>query len=180
MVSSRLIKSLAVLIVISGISNSTLAATAGTGGLGTAFSKNSTSVGVVVGSGSAFNDDYIVLGISAGYYLTEGLELGVDLQRWFSGDPTITKVSPQIRYVFTQPKVIKPYVGAFYRRTYYGDFNGIELDDQDSFGYRAGAYFSTNNRVYIGAGVVYEEFTDCSRFTECSITSPELLFTVSF
>jgi hypothetical protein len=76
--------------------------------------------------------------------------------------------------------VIKPYVGAFYRRTYYGDFNGIELDDQDSFGYRAGAYFSTNNRVYIGAGVVYEEFTDCSRLTDCSTTSPEILFTVSF
>ena len=178
--SLRLIKRLALLIVISGISNSTLAATAGSGGLGAAFSKNSTSVGVVVGSGSAFNDDYIVLGISAGYYVTEGLELGIDLQRWFSGEPTITKVSPQIRYVFTQPKVIKPYVGAFYRRTYYGDFNGLELDDQDSFGYRAGAYFSTNNRVYIGAGVVYEEFTDCSRLTDCSTTSPEILFTVSF
>lgn len=178
--SFRLIKRLALFLVISGIGSSTLAATAGSGGLGAAFSKNSTSVGVVVGSGSAFDDDYTILGISAGYYVTEGLELGVDLQRWFSGEPTITKVSPQIRYVFTQPKVIKPYVGAFYRRTYYGDFNGIELDDQDSFGYRAGAYFSTNNRVYIGAGVVYEEYTDCPRLTDCSTTSPEILFTVSF
>ena len=176
----RIIKVLAVLIVLTGFSNSVLAASAGTGGLGTAFSKNSISVGVVVGSGSAFNDDYIILGISAGYYVTQGLELGVDLQRWVSGDPTITKVSPQIRYVFTQPKTIKPYVGAFYRRTHYADFNGIELDDQDSFGYRVGAYFSTNNRVYVGGGFVYEEFTDCSRVTDCSTTSPEILFTVSF
>ena len=166
--------------ILSGIGNSTLAASAGTGGVSTAFSKNSTSVGVVVGSGTAFDDDYIVLGVGVGYYVTDGLELGIDLQRWFSGEPTITKVSPQIRYVFTQPKTIKPYVGAFYRRTYYDDFNGIELDDQDSFGYRAGAYFSTNNRVYIGGGVVYEEFKDCSRFTDCSTTSPEILFTVSF
>jgi len=157
-----------------------LAATAGTGGLGAAFSKNSTSVGVVVGSGRAFDDDYIILGIGAGYYVTEGLELGIDLQRWFSGEPTITKVSPQIRYVFTQSKTLKPYVGAFYRRTYFDDFNGIDLDDQDSFGYRAGAYFSTNNRVYIGGGIVYEEFKDCSRFTDCSTTSPEIIFTVSF
>ena len=178
--SLRIIKSLTVLIILTGISNSTLAATAGTGGIGTAFSKNSTSVGVVVGSGSAFKDDYIILGLSAGYYVAEGLELGIDLQRWFSGEPSITKISPQIRYVFTQPKVVKPYIGAFYRRTQYGDFNGIDIDDQDSFGYRAGAYFSTDNRVYIGAGVVYEEFTDCSIFTECSTTSPEILFTVSF
>jgi len=179
-VSLRIIKKLAVFIIFTGISSSSLAATAGTGGLGAAFSKNSTSVGVVIGSGSAFNDDYVILGLSAGYYVTEGLELGVDLQHWFSGEPSITKISPQIRYVFTQPETIKPYVGAFYRRTQYGDFNGIELDDQDSFGYRAGAFFSTNNRVYIGAGVVYEEFQDCSRFTDCSTTSPELIFTVSF
>ena len=178
--SLRILKTAAVLLIFAGTSNSTLAASAGTGGISTAFSKNSTSVAVVIGSGSAFNDDYTVLGIGAGYYVTEGLELGADLQRWFSGDPTITKISPQIRYVFTQPKVIKPYVGAFYRRTYFDDLNGIELDDQDSFGYRAGAYFSTNNRVYIGGGVVYEEFKDCSKLTDCSTTNPEILFTVSF
>jgi outer membrane protein W len=157
-----------------------LAASAGNASLGTVFSKGSTSVGVVIGSGSAFNDDYTILGLGIGYYVTDGLELGIDLQRWFSGDPTITKVSPKIQYVFTQPETIKPYVGAFYRRTSYGDFNGINLDDQDSFGYRAGAYFSTNNSVSIGAGVVYEKFKDCSRFTDCSTTSPEILFTIRF
>jgi len=166
--------------ILSGISNCILAATAGSGGISTAFSKNSTSVAVVIGSGSAFNDNYTVLGVGVGYYVTEGLELGIDLQRWFSGEPTITKISPQIRYVFSQPKVIKPYVGAFYRRTSFDDYKGVELDDEDSFGYRAGAYFSTNNRVYVGAGVVYEEFKDCSRLTDCSTTSPEILFTVSF
>jgi len=179
-VSLRILKRLAVLIILTGISHSALAASAGSGGLGSVFSKGSTSVGIAVGSGSAFNDDYTILGLGVGYYVTEGLELGIDFQRWFSGDPTITKVSPQIRYVFTQAKTLKPYVGAFYRRTSYGDFNGIDLDDQDSFGYRAGAYFSTNNTVSIGAGVVYEEFKDCPRFTDCSTTSPEILFTISF
>jgi len=156
------------------------AASAGTGGVSTAFSKNSTSVGVILGSGSAFNDNYVILGVGVGYYVARGLELGIDLQHWFSGDPSITKVSPKITYVFTQPKVIKPYVGVFYRRTYYGDYKGIDLDDQDSFGYRAGAHFSTNNRVYIGVGFVYEEYTDCISSTDCSTTYPELLFTVSF
>lgn len=151
------------------------AASVGTGGVGTAFSKGSTSVGVVLGSGSSFNDNYIILGVGVGYYVLPGLELGIDVQHWFSGDPSITKVSPQIRYVFTQPKVVKPYVGAFYRRTFIEN-----LDDADSFGYRAGAYFSTNNKVYIGGGVVYEEYTDCGRFSDCSTTYPEILFTVSF
>jgi len=171
---------LAVLVIIAGINSNALAASAGSGGVGAAFSQNSTSVGVVVGSGSAFNDDYIILGVGVGYYVTEGLELGINLERWFSGEPTISKVSPQIRYVFTQSKTIKPYVGAFYQRTYFDDLAGRDIDDRDSFGYRAGAYFSSNNRVYIGAGVVYEEFKDCFSLTDCSTTSPELLFTFSF
>ena len=176
----RLLRGLAAVTVLTGFSYAAFAATAGTGGAGAAFSKNSASVGVVVGSGRAFDDDYIILGVGAGYYVTQGLEIGIDLERWFSGEPTITKVSPQIRYVFTESQTIKPYVGAFYRRTHFDDFKGIEIDDEDSFGYRAGAYFSSDNRVYIGAGVVYEEYTDCSRFTDCSTTSPEVIFTVSF
>ena len=177
---SRKANTLATLLILLGLSQTAAAATVGTGGVSTAFSKNSTSVGVVVGSGSAFNDNYVILGLGVGYYVVNGLELGIDLQRWFSGEPSITKVSPQIRYVFTQPKVVKPYLGAFYRRTYYGSYRGIDLDDQDSYGYRAGAYFSTDNRVYIGGGIVYEEYTDCATFTDCSSTYPEILFTVSF
>ena len=97
------------------------------------------------------------------------------MQRWFSGDPGITKVSPQIRYVFAQPKTIKPYVGAFYRRTFVDN-----LDDVNSYGYRVGAYFSSNRGVYIGGGIVYEQYQDCSRFIDCSTTYPEILFSVSF
>lgn len=180
MVISRVTNKLLIGLLLLGLSNVAVAVSAGTGGVSTAFSKNSTSVGVVLGSGSAFNDNYVILGLGVGYYVVRGLELGIDLQHWVSGDPSITKVSPQIRYVFTQPKVVKPYVGAFYRRTYYGSYQGIDLDDQDSYGYRAGAYFSTDNRVYIGGGVVYEEYKDCISSTDCSSTYPEILFTVSF
>jgi len=179
-VRSRRINKLVLLLILLGTSYTVSAASVGTGGVSTAFSKNSTSVGVVLGSGSAFNDSYVILGVGVGYYVVKGLELGIDLQHWFSGEPSITKLSPQIRYVFTQPKVVKPYIGAFYRRTYYGDYRGIDLDDQDSYGYRAGAYFTTDNRVFIGGGVVYEEYTDCISSTDCSSTYPEILFTVSF
>ncbi len=168
------------LFIFLGLSNVVSAASVGTGGIGTAFSKDSTTLGVVVGSGSAFDDNYLILGVGVGYYVARGLELGLDVQHWFSGSPSITKVSPQIRYVFTQAKRVKPYVGLFYRRTFFGDFKGIDLADQDSFGYRVGAYFSSNNRVYIGGGMVYEEYKNCDAFVDCSTTYPEILFTVSF
>ncbi|CAH0992368.1 hypothetical protein SIN8267_02487 [Sinobacterium norvegicum] len=167
-------------LMLASLSQVATAASAGTGGLSTAFSKNSTSIGVALGSGSAFDDDYLILGVSAGYYLFNGLELGIDVQHWFSGDPSITKVSPKITYVFTQPDVIKPYLGMFYRRSFYGDYQGISIDDENSYGYRAGAYFNTDSRVNIGGGIVHEKYTDCSRFYDCSTTYPELLFTVSF
>ena len=164
-----------VMLIITGFATVTNATSVGTGGISTAFSKGSTSLGVVVGTGTSFSDDYLILGVGVGYYVLPGLELGLDVQHWFSGDPAITKVSPQVRYVFTQPKVIKPYVGAFYRRTFISD-----LDDADSYGYRAGAYFTANKGIYIGGGIVYEQYTDCDRFADCSSTYPELLFTVSF
>jgi hypothetical protein len=151
------------------------AASAGTSGVSTAFSKGAVSIGIVAGSGTAFNDDYIILGVGAGYYLLNGLELGIDVQHWFSGDPSITKVSPQVKYVFTQAGAIKPYVGAFFRRTYIEDY-----DDQDSYGYRAGAYFSGSNGVYVGGGIVYEEYADCPSYLDCSNTYPEIVISVNF
>jgi len=173
--SLKIISKPVAVLTLLGSSHFVLAGSIGTGGVSTAFSKGSTSIGIVAGSGSAFRDDYIILGVGIGYYVVNGLELGIDVQHWFSGDPGITKVSPQIRYVFNQPKTIKPYVGAFYRRTFIDN-----LDDVNSFGYRAGAYFSSKSGVYIGGGMVYERYQDCSQFTDCSNTYPEILLSVSF
>ena len=140
------------------------------------FSQGSQSVSIVAGAGSAYRDDYIILGAGYGYYLFNGLELGIDAQFWLSGDPSITKVSPQIKYVFTRPKTVKPYVGAFYRRTY---TDGLE--DLNSIGYRAGLYFMGQGNFYFGAGAVYENYQDCNEtiFTSCSDTYPEILFSFS-
>lgn len=167
-------------VMLFGAAHAATAGSLGTGGLSTAFSKNATSVSAVIGSGKAFNDEYVILGAGAGYYVTNGLELGIDAQYWLSGSPSITKITPKLTYVFTQPKVIRPYVGAFYRRTFYGDYKGISIEEQNSYGYRAGAYFSASNNVYIGAGFVHEEFSDCNKLSDCSSTYPEMTFAVSF
>ena len=168
-------KQIILFVMLLGLSHIASAASIGTGGLSTAFSKGNTSIGIVAGTGKAFRDDYIILGVGVGYYVLNGLELGIDVQHWFSGDPAITKISPQIRYVFTQPKTIKPYVGVFYRTTFIED-----LDNENSFGYRAGAFFSGGNGVYIGGGIVYEEYENCSRFVDCSNTYPEIIISISF
>lgn len=154
----------------------------GNHGIGTAFSKGASSFGVVIGSGSAFDENYFILGAGFGYYVAQGLELGIDAQHWFSAEPEITKVTPKVTYVFSQLGSVNPYVGAFYRRTFYGDgdINGQSIEDQNSYGYRAGAYLNSSDRVYIGGGIVHEQYMDCSPLVDCSSTYPELIFTVSF
>lgn len=162
------------------ITHTVTAASISNSGVSGAFAKNATRVSATLGAGSAFNDDYLILGVGAGYYVAKGLELGIDAQHWFSGDPAITKISPRITYVFTQLDVIKPYLGAFYRRTFYGDYNGRSIDDENSYGYRVGAYFNTNSRVYIGGGIVYEKYADCHALNDCSSTYPEITIAISF
>ncbi len=163
------------LLTLSAYSLAAKAASVGTNGINTAFSKGSTTLGLAAGSGSQGNENYFILGVGVGYYLLEGLEIGIDIQHWFSGSPSISKISPQVRYIFTQQKQLKPYIGVFARRTYIEN-----QEDNNSFGYRAGAYFSANNGVYMGGGIVYEEYTDCARFIECSNTYPEIIITISF
>ena len=140
------------------------------------FQQGSQSVSILAGAGSAFGDDYIILGAGYGYYVVSGLELGIDAQFWLSGDPSITKLSPKINYVFTQPEKIKPYVGAFYRRTY---IDG--LDDLDSIGYRAGLNFMGQGNLFFGLGVVYESYQGCNEtvYNDCSNTYPEIIFSFS-
>ncbi len=143
--------------------------------INTAFSKGTINIGIMAGAGSTLNRRYTVLGISAGYYITEGLETGIDAQHWFSSGPSITKVSPQIRYVFTQPKLVKPYLGAFYRRIF---VDSDTVKHLNSYGYRAGAYTSVKNKTALGGGIVYERYSNCQ--TDCSNTYPEILFSIRF
>jgi hypothetical protein len=82
-----------------------------------------------------------------------------------------------VQYVFHQVPVLKPYIGAFYRRTYVDG-----LPDINSAGGRAGVYVQAGRNAYVGAGAVYESYLDCNTTTyrSCSDTYPELSFTVAF
>jgi len=76
-----------------------------------------------------------MLGIGAGRFIANGLNIGLDLEAWMLGDPGILKISPNVNYVLSSPRRrTKPYVGGFWRRTMVED-----AEDLSSIGGRAGA-----------------------------------------
>ena len=89
----------------------------------------------------------------------------------------MTKVTASTQYVFHQPQALKPYVGAFYRRT---DIDG--LPDLDSVGARAGAYVQAGGNGFIGLGAVYESYLDCEKgiYRTCDSTYAEVTVTIAF
>ena len=142
------------------------------------FGRGSAQYFFTGGSGTAFDETYLVLGLGLSYYPVDGLGLGLSFESWSGSDPSITKITPSVQYVFYQARDVKPYVGAFFRRTYIGG----DLPDLDSAGGRAGVYFEAGRRAYFGIGGVYESYLDCSSsiYRECSSTYGELSFTVGF
>jgi hypothetical protein len=112
---------------------------------------------VTAGYGSAFGDDYVILGAGVNYYLIDGLAIGGAFETWRGGDPTVSKLTLSTQYVFYQVP-------------------------RNSYGGRAGAYLQLGRNAYVGLGAVYESYADCSesRYRSCSDTYPEVLFTFAF
>ncbi|VAX11704.1 hypothetical protein MNBD_GAMMA25-2131 [hydrothermal vent metagenome] len=142
-----------------------------------AFDKGAIRGTILLGSGRAFGDNYTILGVGAGYYIIDGLELGIDAETWMGGTPSINQISPSLRYVFRNSSSLSPYVGAFYRKTYIENLN-----DLTATGYRLGAYINTGSNIYIGAGAVFINYSDCTTtiYTSCSDTYPEFTLGVAF
>lgn len=138
------------------------------------FSAGSKSLSIVIGSGSAFNDNYTIFGAGVGYYVVDGLEISIDVEVWTGGDRSINKVSPGVQYVFARNEQLKPYIGVFFKRAAIEGF-----EDLDSVGGRIGAVFSNRSNYYLSAGLVYENDLDCTEtlFVQCDDTYPELSLT---
>lgn len=142
------------------------------------FSKGSTRLTLTGGWGRSFDEDYLMLGIGAGRFIANGLNIGLDVEAWMFGDPGVFKISPNVNYVLAgRARRTKPYVGGFWRRTMIED-----ADDLSSIGGRAGAYFKGAGPVMIGGGAVYENYLDCEEkgYESCSQVYPEFLISASF
>jgi len=139
------------------------------------FEQGSLHVSIVVGSGEAFENDYTIIGLGAGYYVIDGLELGLDGEAWLGGDPNIYNLSPQAKYVLSTQSRLRPFVGAFYKHSFVD-----QDDDLDSVGGRGGVYLIQDERWFVGLGAVYESYLDCDEKISdpCDDIYPEI--TVSF
>ncbi len=140
------------------------------------FDEGNARISLFLGSGYAFDKTYSIFGLGAGYFVADGLELGLDAETW-SGTPGITQVSPSVRFVIKTTGPINPYAGIFYRRTFIDGYR-----DQDTIGARAGVFFLTGGNFYFGAGAAQEFHLTCDRavYKNCEELYPELLVAVMF
>jgi len=140
------------------------------------FDKGNTVATLAVGSGQYFREDYLIIGAGVGHYVADGIEVGIDVDYWSGGTPSIYEVTPKITFVYDNGLQLKPYLGLFYNRTY---IDG--LDDRDAYGYRAGVYMPAGQKIYLGFGVVYTELQSCTDtiFVNCSDTYTEVSFIIT-
>ena len=142
------------------------------------FSQGRTRLSLQGGYGQ-FNDrDYAIVGLGAGTYLLNGLEAGVDGEAWLGSKPHLYSMSPRLTYTFFELASFHPYIGGFYRRTFYD----AGYADINSVGGRAGVVTPLSDHSYLSAGLVYEKLFDCdtSLYDHCSQVYPELGLAFSY
>lgn len=127
------------------------------------------------GSQTTFGYRKFVIGIGVGYFVLDGVEIGLSGLHQFGDGPSVSELSPSLRYI-AQPLVghspVIPYLGVFYRHW----FIGSEIDDVDTVGARAGGLF-LSGRLILGLGVVVEQ-TVSACDAECTAVYPD--FTIGF
>jgi len=136
----------------------------------TPWDQGSIAVSIVLASQEAFDTSYIAIGAGAGYYVLPGLEVGLQGVKWFGGFPSVTVVSPEVRYVAVPLGwPLLPYVGGFY--THY--FRADPYADFDSVGARLGLMYHPGEGLIAGVGGAFERFvSEC--FDDCSTIYPEI------
>lgn len=141
------------------------------------FEQGRTFFMLEAGSGTAYNNSYLILGLGVNYYVADGLGVGLSYENWSGGSPGLNQIAPSVQYVFYQASTIKPYVGAFYRHTSVSGQSGF-----NSAGARAGVYFASSRHSAIGVGLVEESYLNCQKaaFGTCSQSYPELSILVAF
>ena len=142
----------------------------------TPFDQGKMNLSIFGGSTSNFGERYFAIGGGFGYFVLDGLELGVAAVHQFGDGPSISQVQPRVRYV-VQPLVGKfpliPYVGAFYNHWFIGD----GFDDVDAVGGRVGLIY-ISGRLLLGLGVAVERtVSPCTE--DCTDVYPDFSLSLS-
>jgi hypothetical protein len=141
------------------------------------FSRGRLEISGMIGTTFLNNRSYLILGAGVGYYLVDGLQIGLGGSFWLLDSPFAATVTPALTYVLHFVPLLKPYVGGFFRHY----FVGSNVTDFSSLGVRFGAYLvPAHSHSYFGLGAVYEAVLDCNTSVRsCDGIYPELLFAIS-
>lgn len=120
------------------------------------FAEGRTTLSLGFGSISTMSSRYFVAGVGVGHFIVSGIEVGIRVERWFSGDPGATMVESNARVVSYQLDFpAKPYFGFLVRRWFVDDQDGLT-----TVGTRLGL-LSVQGRYFLNLGARVEWPTDC-------------------
>ena len=141
--------------------------------LKTPFDRGKFSLSAGGGSQTLLGSSYFAVGASAGYFVLDGVEIGLGALHEFGSGPSISKLTPMLEYV-AQPLVGKspviPYVATFYNHWFIGG-----QSDVDTVGGRAGLLY-VSGQLVLGLGAAYERIVSAC-VMDCSSIYPD--FTIS-
>ena len=148
----------------------------------TPFDRGKFGLSLGAGSSSSFGFRYFVIGGGAGYFVLDGLEVGLAGAIQWGDGPTIGRLTPGVRYI-AHPLVghspLIPYVGVFYSHWFIG--GGDLYRDQDAVGTRGGLLYVSGS-VILGLGIAYERIvSECmpTADDECWSVYPDLTISIS-
>jgi hypothetical protein len=143
----------------------------------TPFDRGRLGLSLGGGSGTAYGERYYAIGGGAGYFILDGIELGASASHQFGAGPSISKLSPSLRYI-AQPLVgrspVIPYVGAFYTHWFIGD----DFVDVDAIGTRVGGVLISGSLV-IGLGIAFERIVSTCPMDGCWSIYPDFAISLS-
>ena len=144
----------------------------------TPFDQGRFGLSISGGSTNNFGERYTAIGGGVGYYVLDGLQLGMSFIEEFGDGPNLFKLSPNVQYV-AQPLVYKwllvPYVGAFFNHWFVGD----NFPDVNTVGGRLGLLYVGQSRIVIGGGIAVERVvSECSQ--DCTDIYPDFVIALSF
>ena len=121
------------------------------------FSIGKKNVGFTIGTDNSFGNNYTVLGANVNYFIIDNLSLGASYQAYLGNKPHINQVTVPVTYHLPlENTTYKPYLGAFYNRT----FMEKPYKDYNIYGGRAGVSMQTSQNSYMSFGWVQEFSND--------------------
>jgi len=142
----------------------------------TPFDQGKLGLGFGFGSQKTLGAQYYLVSGGVGYYVLDGVEVGLGLGHQWGDGPSITRTTPSLRYV-AQPLVgvspLIPYVGVFGSRYFIAD----GFDDVNTVGGRAGALYVSGS-LLIGLGLAVEHVvSECAE--DCTSYYPDFTLSMS-